>query len=485
MARDLYEVTDEGELLLHLHAGQWRAWSSPARFVAIIAGTQSGKTSFLPHWLYREISQCGPGDYLMASPTFRLMEVKALPEFRRLFEETLQLGTFQRSPVQKFTFSEAGARAAFGDRYRKGQPPTQVFFGHAQNPDSLESATYKAAVLDEAGQKKFKQGSWEAILRRLSIARGRALIGTTPYDLGWLKSQIHDRWQKGDPDYEVVRFDSTENPQFSREEFEYARRVLPAWRFDMFYRGIFSRPAGQIYTAFDSTKHVIPRFEIDDDWPRIVGWDFGQVNTAAVFLAQEPGTRRLVAYKEYHAGGRTAAEHLAVTMADERRRQRRPGQPIGVSKWDIRACGGAPSEDDWRDEFLGAGLYIEQPPISDVEVGIDRVYGCFARDELYFFSDLERTIAQVNDYTREVDDAGEPLEKIEDKHRFHLADALRYAVVPIRTAPGPKASVQTVSYGSAPRQPAAQGADNLWDLLEPENTPFSTTSPSVRGRRAS
>ena len=43
-----------------------------------------------------------------------------------------------------------------------------MYFGHANDPDSLESATAKAAWLDEAAQNKFKLDSWEAILRRLS-----------------------------------------------------------------------------------------------------------------------------------------------------------------------------------------------------------------------------------------------------------------------------------------------------------------------------
>lgn len=48
MLNDLYQVTPDGDMELHFHANQWRAWDSQSRFVAVLAGTQGGKTSFRP-----------------------------------------------------------------------------------------------------------------------------------------------------------------------------------------------------------------------------------------------------------------------------------------------------------------------------------------------------------------------------------------------------------------------------------------------------
>lgn len=94
--------------------------------------------------------------------------------------------------------------------------------GHASDPESLES-TAKAVRCDGAGQRR----SWEALQRRLSINEGRALITTTPYDLGWLKQQLWDPWQafqRNHPLIDVVRFDSTENPAFSAHRLSRLRR---------------------------------------------------------------------------------------------------------------------------------------------------------------------------------------------------------------------------------------------------------------------
>ena len=413
---DLAERTEDGRLRLHFHGGQWQAWQSTRRFVVVLAGTQGGKTTFGPHWLYREIQSCGPGDYMVVTPTFPLLELKALPAFLRLFEDVLELGRYVASPVRKFVFSGPGARRTFGETEPRsqGRAPTQVFFGHAQDPDSLESATAKAAWLDEAGQKKFRLGSWEAILRRLSIFRGRALITTTPYDLGWLKQKLWDRWKKGNPDIDVIHFDSTQNPAFPPEEFERARRDLPGWKFNLFYRAIFSRPAGLIYDSFDAERHKVPRFAIPDTWPRYLGLDFGGVNTVGVFYAQEPGSGRLYAYREYRIGGRTAADHA---------RELLKGEPM------VPTCvGGSKSEGQWRQEFRAGGLPVRPPDITEVEVGIDRVYGAHRRGELLVFDDLDGYLEQKETYSRVLDTGGEPTEEIEDKSEFHFMDAERYIV---------------------------------------------------------
>lgn len=409
--RELVELTGDGGMVLNFHEGQKRAWNSKARFVGVLAGTQGGKTSFGPHWLYREIVRSGPGDYLVATPTFPLLEVKALPEFKRLFERQLRLGRYVGSPVRKFEFGEAAARRTFGDRYNPGVATT-VYFGYAADPESLESMTAKAAWLDEAGQKRFRLGSWQAILRRLSLAMGRALVTTTPYNLGWIKSELWDKWKAGDRDVEIVRFESISNPRFPHAEFERARRNLPAWKFDMFYRGLLTRPAGLIYDNFDDQRHVIPRFAIPPDWPRFLGLDFGGVNTAAMFYAREPGSGRLYAYREYLAGGQTAEGHARALLG---------GEPM------VPECvGGSKSEGQWRLEFRSGGLPVRDPILTDVEVGINRVYGFHARDQVFVFEDLVNYLEQKHTYARKLNDRDEPTEEIEDKSEYHLLDAERY-----------------------------------------------------------
>lgn len=414
MAKSLSTVKAKKKTYL-LHPGQRRAFNSTARFVLLLAGTQSGKTFFGPHWLLREIKIRGPGDYLVASPSYKLLSKKALPEFLRLFKTELRLGDYVGGEKHEFTFSDHGRRQFWGDDGSDGE--TKVFFGHAADPDSLESATYKAAWLDEAGQARFKLGSWEAILRRLSIYQGRVLITTTPYNLGWLKQQIYDRAKAGDRDYEVVQFDSKENPHFPLAEYERARRSLPAWKFNMFYRGQFERPAGAIFDCFDEAVHKVPRFAIPPEWKRYVGLDFGGLNTAAVMVAKNSQANEFFLYREYWPQvNRIAKEHI---------HHLRIGEPARMPY----CVGGSKSEAHWREQFKADGLLVREPDITgpdSVEVGIQRLYGLFKTQRLFVFSDCTRTLDQIQSYARETDDMGNVGEDIEDKETYHLVDALRY-----------------------------------------------------------
>ncbi len=191
-------------------------FASTARFVLMLAGTQSGKSVSGPWWILKEICRCGTGDYMVVTPSYPLLQKKVLPEFQKLFRSRFQLGEYHIAD-RIFEISPRGQEVLLGT---VTESPTQVFFSHAQDPDSLESATAKAAWLDEAGQEKFRRGSWEAIQRRLSIHEGRVLITTTPYTLGWLKTELHDPAKAGQGDIELIQFESTMNPAFPKAEFD-------------------------------------------------------------------------------------------------------------------------------------------------------------------------------------------------------------------------------------------------------------------------
>lgn len=430
-APDFWTV-DGGTLTVHPHRGQSRALRSDKRFVAVLAGTQGGKTVVGPYWLFREMQRRGPGDYLAVSPTYPLLKRKALPEFKRLFEDTLGLGRYYYSD-KVFTVSEAGERRLFG---AEQDTPTHVYFGYAENPDSLESATAKAAWLDEAGQKSFKLQSWEAIQRRLAIHEGRALITTTLYNLGWVVQKLWRPWQEAGgehPEIEVVRFESVDNPTFPESEWQRLKREWPAWKFNLQCRAIPTRPAGLIYDAFDPDRDTVPRFAIKEGWPRYVGVDFGGVNTAAVWYARDPDSGTLYVYDTYHEGGKTSQDHAESILE---------GHPFPEL-----AAGGAKSEGQWRREFRASGLPLKEPRVDDVEVGIDRVYGFHARGELKVVDDLDEYLTEKETYSRALDDDGQPTEKIDDKHSFHLMDAERYILSHLAPSAGRDRVTEILQWG--------------------------------------
>lgn len=442
----LYEIVDRtgayGEpqrgLRLNFHVGQRRAWRATERIIAVISGTQGGKTSFLPWWLWREITRCGPGDYLAVTATFDLFKLKMLPEILEVFEHILGIGRLWAGDgvleLCEHDYDEArGLWQPIPGKFRaeRSTDPMwgRVILRSASAEGGLESASAQAAALDEAGQDDFSLGAWEAVLRRLSLSRGRILITTTPYNLGWLKQRVYDPWQAGDPAIRVIQFSSVTNPAFPREEYEERQRTMEDWKFRMFYDGLFERPAGQIYTAFinayrESGGHKVRPFPIPGRWPRWGGIDPGAVHHAKLWLAMDPESEVFYLYRESLQGDKSTADHAADIRAQ--------GDHERVVLWFV----GNKSEQQQRLDYQAAGLFnVAEPPINDVESGIDHVTKLLKAFRLYVFDTCEGTLDEFGTYRRKLDELDHPTEEIQNKHAYHHLDALRYVVVGVSHEP--------------------------------------------------
>jgi len=416
------EVVGE-KLRLNFHLGQAKAWDSRARFPVILGGTQLGKTCFAPDWLEREIRMKGPGDYLAVTGTFPLLNLKLLPEFRYVFESLYRVAKYKEIHGSRYLIfnrkkTKDGDEVLFDDKaYEEaGVRETRIVFGSATNPESLESATAKAAVLDECGMKQWRRDSWEAVLRRLSLARGRALLITTLYGYGWLKDEVYDQGVNGNQDFDIIQVDSIVNPAFPRDEWERAKASLPAWKFDLFYRGRFAKPAGMIYDCFDSAEAVINPFVLPEDWPVYVGHDFGSNNMASLWFAQDPATGYFYCFNEYLQGGKATFEHVNEWL------ELAKGHRIA------KRVGGSHQEVGWRNDFSQAGWAISEPTELRVAEGIQKVYGFLKTNKLFIFRTCQNLIDEVNSYSYELDEKYQPTEKIENKERYHLCDCARYVL---------------------------------------------------------
>lgn len=294
----------------------------------------------------------------------------------------------------------------------------RIILRSADAEAGLESAEFKAAVLDEADHPNFRRTAWEAIQRRLSRTQGRVLFISTVYQWDWLKTDIYDAWKDGDQDMDVIQFDSTENPTFPVVEYERAKRVMPVWKHNMFYRGMFERPAGIIYDCFDEDTCKISRFKLDPSWPRYVGHDFGPVNMVANWYAQNPATGHFFMYRTYHDGGMSGFDDAQKFMELSK------GENI------IKRVGGSPTEDGWRGEFTAAGWPIQKPKESEVWVGINRVNGMHKDNRIFVFDDCHDYLREKLTYSRELDKDYQPIDDtIKDKSTFHHMDAERYIML--------------------------------------------------------
>lgn len=348
--------------------------------------------------------------------SYDLFKLKMLPEIRTVFERLLNIGRWwSGDKVLELRDPKTGRFWA-----KRADDPMwgRIILRSAQSGGGLESATAKAAWLDECGQDSFTLEDWDAIQARLSLHEGRALGTTTPYNLGWLKTEAYDAWAEGDPDFDIVSFPSVMNPAFPRREYERRERKMQGWRFGMRYKGVFTQPAGLIYNCFNDTM-LVDAFPIPLDWARVTGVDFGGANTATLWLAEDPATSTWYAYHESLEGSKTSREHAE------------KAHEFAEGCEDIAAVGGGPSEDQDRRDWADGGFTVDRPTISEVETGIDRATELIKEKRLRVFRSLRGFRDELGSYRRWVLDDGTVLDQIVDKRRFHRLDAFRYAAIRI------------------------------------------------------
>jgi len=233
---------------------------------------------------------------MVAAPTYKILMRATLPKLQEIYRGTQLQGNL-KSTIGVYELPQGG----------------RIWLGTADRPESLEGGQYKAAWLDEAGQMKYM--AWVAIQARLGLKRGRCLLTTTPYGRNWLYRNFYKLWRKGYADYDVVSFESSDNPLYPKEEIERARRELSAELFDMRYRGAFRKMEGLVYPDF-SDYHVCEPFDIPASWDLRGGCDFGYVNPHVNLKgARDPRKDVIYVYEEYYKSFKQLKE-IAETMFD-------------------------------------------------------------------------------------------------------------------------------------------------------------------------
>lgn len=420
-------VIQHGPLTLPLHRGQLEAWSSTKRIVAVFAGWQSGKTVLGPWWLRREMQRRGPGDYAVIAPNYPLLDNKARPEILRVF------GDWLRSSGNELYVTEQGAKALGWPKGATGR----ILLRHAERANAIEAFTALAIWVDEPGQ--IPDLIWESIQSRGAVHQARYLLTSRPYEHNWYIKQIWDKRFDRD-DIDVINFRSVDNPMFPVEEYELQKAQLPSWKFTMKYDGVPTRPAGQVYDCFGPENECDP-FLIPEEWPLFVGMDFGLVNTAAVVIAQElkrdwrgnwtdEPTGRYFLIATYHAATQaTAKDHIRAI------REIVDPLVVGGRSRKPRAFGGSHQESGWRESYGLSGLGVGEPPETKVDNQIARLYAAFkarvgegdARaPALRVFRTLTKFLDEVKDFSYELDDEGEPTQKLADEAKYHRLAACRY-----------------------------------------------------------
>jgi hypothetical protein len=288
-----------------------------------------------------------------------------------------------------------------------------IYLGSADNPDSMQGAPLRGYWLDEAGL--MKVSAFDTARQRVSMMEGQVLITTTPYNQGWLKTEVVDRRSESGQNIAVETWRSIDRPGYPLSRYEEEKKKLPLWRFAMLYDGRFESPNGLIYQAFDEKVCLIERIPISKEWLVYAGHEFGGANPAALFYAQDPSTGNFFLFAEYLPGpGRSTYEHV----------QEFKRITAGYSV--IKRVGGSHQEEEIRQGYSSHGWVINEPKTNSVESQIDRVTGMHRLNKIFILRDMRNYLDEKRSFARVVDERGTPTDKIGDESRFHLMAAERY-----------------------------------------------------------
>jgi hypothetical protein len=215
------------------HPGQESIHLAEERFRVVCTGRRFGKTLCLAAEL---LSRAGddPGDYGWVAPTYNVAERG---------KEALQdiAGGFVRF------VGRTPSRAEFTTKYGT----SRLWFLSADNPENIRGYGFKGLVIDEAAV--VPPDVWNYILRpTIAQTLGWAVFISTPKGRNW----FYDLFTRGEdphePDYAAFQFSSSDSPYFPSEEWEDAKRTLPADVFRQEYEAQFLEDSAGVFRNVSS-----------------------------------------------------------------------------------------------------------------------------------------------------------------------------------------------------------------------------------------
>lgn len=202
-------------------------------------------------------------------------------------------------------------------RYWNG---SEIWVAGMDRPSKIMSTEFDLVFVSEATE--LKVDGWEALTTRLG--RGVAM----PYQqliadcnpsapTHWLKlradsgatTMLHSRHQDNPRWY-------TDAGTLTAAGVAYMAKLdrLTGVRRLRLRDGLWAAAEGVIWESFDPAVHVIPRFDIPPDWPRIWVVDFGLVHPFVWQAWARDGDGRLFRYREIYMSGRLVEDHAKTIM---------------------------------------------------------------------------------------------------------------------------------------------------------------------------
>lgn len=361
------------------------------KITALIGGTGCGKTFILAVYLLTKILELSQKkkeviEIIVMAPTHKMLLRNPLKYITNTFNE---MGVAYKLNKSEMTIVMDNAL---------------LYLISAEAYESIQGIHADAIVMDEAGL--MAKPVLDTALQRIAFKNGQLALLTTPYSSNhWLKTEIYDAWLEGDNNIFVTNPKSRNNPFYPLEEIERAKKMLPEWKYKMFFEATFSRPVGLIFEEIEYVK----AFDIPPHYQYFRGVDFGFNNPSAVVqLAIDPNSDIIYVIGEFKESKKNLDDLDHVLKSGS-----------GA----IYADAASPDAIDtlkWRGHQISKAT-------KNVLAGISMLDAMFRTKKLFVFDNLPKLRDELESY-RWLVDKQENLTDRPTKENDHLIDALRYAI---------------------------------------------------------
>ena len=249
------------------------------------------------------------------------------------------------------------------------------------------------------------------IQARLAIKKGHLFITTTPDSMNWLYYDFYDRFLKGDIDFKVFQWKSIDNPYFSEEEYERAKRTLTPTTFRRRYEGTFEQMEGLVYQL--RPEQIIESFDFEAK-DVIAGIDFGWTNPSAISVIKFDKEGIFYIVDELYSEQITTDELIEKCVQLQKR-------------YNITKFYPDPAEPDRIEEMRRKGLYVREVR-KDILAGISEVQNLIFQNKLKIFNTCKHHIEEFSTYHFETPQQDKNQKEKPLPFNDHLMDAVRYAI---------------------------------------------------------
>jgi phage terminase large subunit len=394
MAKNTTPSSSRVEKTVELHDKQLQAFESQKQFTLAVAGVRGGKTFVGAVWAGDKIMNVA-GDGLITAPDFQTLRDATLATF------------FQQFPKWRKFYKEQKHVIEFPSGKK-------IFLRSMDDPLSAEGLTVAWVWGDEAG--KYKILAWHSLRSRVSLTKGPIFLTTTPYNMGWLYTDFFKIWEKGeDVDYNVVQWDSVDNPYFPKEVFEAEKKRLSKQEFDRRYRGHFARMQGLVY-------NIEPSYYVDVLPERadmtIGGIDWGWAHNAALLVVKlYQGVFTLSA--EWYQVHKTTPQIIEAAIQMQ--------NTYGVNRWYADSA----NPEKIAEANYNTGLHVlgYEKKKDSLTAGIDHIRSLFLDRRLFIIRGLQSTTEEFDLYQYPEQKSNGPIKDEPIAMNNHLMDAMRYAIM--------------------------------------------------------